>query len=129
MLRGFVVLLLLLPTTLATVTLSTSFRPGIVFDASTGTMNALAHSAPIVMLTGAGDLTLNGLAAGVNGEVVTVLRDATSGTLTVVHNAWMSASNPIVITNELAGNPVVSQRAGFKFIFYSPYWFMLSDAV
>ena len=132
MVKGFVVFLLLVCASLpalATVSLPTSFRPGITFDASTSPINALGHSAPIVVLTASGDLTLNGLAAGVNGEVVTVLRDATSGTLTVVHNAYWVSPNPIVITNEGAGNPVVSQRAGFKFVFYSPYWFMLSDAV
>lgn len=116
----------------STVSAPTSFRPGVTTDTSSGTINALTHPTPLVVLTSDSSITLNGISsAGVaNGETVTVLRTgrAVGSTITVANDAAAAAAGDRIILGN--GNTAVSVtcRAGFKFVYYSPYWYMVSYA-
>ena len=102
-------------------------------EQTTGTVNSLSGSGCTVLElnTASGNITLNGLANGAEGQILYVYKSNLSGTVTVNHaSASASAGNKIYTRS--AGNPVLADGdfGGFVLV-YGPdggndnRWFML----
>lgn len=98
--------------------------------ASTATINAMASSESVSVLTGSTNTTLNGITAGYAGQKLTLINNST-GTLTINHNSGSAASGarisvPTGATVSYPANPNIVSSITFVYVTFAGtgFWFM-----
>lgn len=132
LLRWLLLALALLLVPGARATTPSNIRLGVTTIATTGTLtyNALAHPTPLIVFT-AWDtvITINGIAAGTNGEVVTILRSGFQGSVTINHaNVNAIASEQIILPNGRTSISTAGGRINIQLVYYGA-WYVLGFAV